>query len=71
MSGCQNDGPFLGTLNIRCRIMVGTQRGTIILTTSHISCSKYLGPRPLIQIEVLGLRVQGSGFGGLGLKFAI
>ena len=36
MGGCQNDGPFLGTLNIRGRIMIGIQKGTIILTTNHI-----------------------------------
>ena len=33
MGGCQNYGPFLGTLNIRGRIIIGTQKGTIILTT--------------------------------------
>ena len=32
MGGCQNYGPFLGALNIRCRIIIGTQKGTIILT---------------------------------------
>ena len=37
MGGCQNDGPFLGTLNIRCRTIIGTQTGTIILTTTHIN----------------------------------
>ena len=37
MGGCQNYGPFLGTLNIRCRIIIGTQKGTIILTTTQIS----------------------------------
>ena len=26
---------FLCTLNIRCRIIIGTQKGTIILTTTH------------------------------------
>ena len=36
MGGCQNYGPFLGTLNIRRRIIIGTQKGTIILTTTHI-----------------------------------
>ena len=35
MGGCQNYGPFLGTLNIRCRIIIGTQKGTIILTTTQ------------------------------------
>ena len=28
--------PFGGTLNIRCRIIIGTQNGTIILTTTHL-----------------------------------
>ena len=29
--------PFLGTLNNRCRIIIGTQKGTIILTTTHFA----------------------------------
>ena len=28
--------PFLGTLNIRCRIIIGTQKGTPFLTTTHM-----------------------------------
>ena len=36
IDGCQNYGPFLGTLNIRCRILIGNPKGTIILTTTHI-----------------------------------
>ena len=36
MGGCQNYGPFLGTLNIRCRIIIGSQKGTIILITTYI-----------------------------------
>ena len=36
MGSCQNYGPFLGTLNIRCRIILGIQKGTIILTTTHM-----------------------------------
>ena len=36
MGGCQNCCPFLGTLNIRCRIKIGIQKGTIILTTTHV-----------------------------------
>ena len=28
--------PFLGTLNIRCRIIIGIQKGTIILTTTYV-----------------------------------
>ena len=39
MGCCQNYGPFLGTLNIRCRIIIGIQTGTIILTTTHMSHS--------------------------------
>ena len=37
LGGCQKYGPFLGTLNIRCRTIPGTQKGTIILTTTHLS----------------------------------
>ena len=36
MGGCQNYGPFLGTLNIRCRIIIGIEKRTIILTATHI-----------------------------------
>ena len=36
VGGCQNYGPFLGTLNSRCRIIIGTQKGTLILTTTHM-----------------------------------
>ena len=34
VGSCQNYGPFLGTLNNRCRIIIGTQKGTIIFTTT-------------------------------------
>ena len=40
VGGCQHDGPFFGTLNIRCRIILGTQKGTIILTTTLVSCAR-------------------------------
>ena len=36
MEGNQNCDPFLGTLNIRGRIIIGIQKGTIILTTTHM-----------------------------------
>ena len=39
MGACQKSGPFLGPLNTRCRIMLRTKKGTIILTTIHISHS--------------------------------
>ena len=29
-------GPLLGTLNNRCRTILGTQKGTMILTTTHM-----------------------------------
>ena len=28
MGSCQNYGPFLGTLDIRCRIIIRTQKGS-------------------------------------------
>ena len=36
MGGCQKYGPFLGPVNIRCRIIIGIQKGTIILTTTQM-----------------------------------
>ena len=36
LGGCQSYAPFLGTLNVRCRIIIGIQKGTIILATSHL-----------------------------------
>ena len=36
MGGCQNYDPFLGTQNIRCRILMGIRKGTVILTTTHM-----------------------------------
>ena len=49
MGGCQNYGPSLGPLNTRCRI-ISTQKGTIVLTTTHIgiqSLPKGSLPRPI------------------------
>ena len=46
MGGCQNSGPFLGALNIRCRTIMGTQKGTIILTTTHIRILTDPAPGP-------------------------
>ena len=36
MGGCQNYDPFWGTLKIRCRSIIGIQKGAIMLTTTHI-----------------------------------
>ena len=36
MGGCQNYGPFLGPYYNTAPIILGTQQGTLILTTTHI-----------------------------------
>ena len=36
VGGSRNDDPVLGPLNSRCRIVSRTQKGTMILTTTHI-----------------------------------
>ena len=36
IGGCQNYGPLLGPLNTRCRIILRTQTGTMILATTHM-----------------------------------
>ena len=41
MGGCQNYGLSLGTLNMRCRIIIGNQKGTIILTTIQLAHNLY------------------------------
>ena len=46
MGCCQNYDPFLGTLKIRCRTIIGTQKGTIILTSSYICLRKPCTPLP-------------------------
>ena len=49
MGSCEKCGPFVGTLYIRCRTIIGTQKWTIILTTAHIdpnsclSCLLWVG----------------------------
>ena len=47
MGGCQNDGPFWGTLNIRCRII---KTGPIVLT-------KTLNPKPNIPTVTQNLHI--------------
>ena len=68
MGGCQNYGPLLGTLTIRCRIIIRTQKGTLRLTTTHMVEQGRYG------LELLGLYgftsffvVSGSCFRPLGL----
>ena len=53
IGGCRNYGPFLGTVNIRCRIKIGIPKGAIILTTTHTGVPEMRGPRfglPMSQI---------------------
>ena len=40
MGGCQNYDPVLGTLNIRCRMIIRIQKGTIILTATRIELER-------------------------------
>ena len=43
---------FWGTLNIRGRIIIGTQKGTIILTTTHISLSITIGIHSSFHLNI-------------------
>ena len=65
LGGCQNYGLFLGTLNIRCRIIKGIQKGTIILTTTHL---KFQDLRPSSSSGSLRrLKLKSAGFRVLGV----
>ena len=66
--GCQNYGPFFGTLNIWCRIIIRTQKGTIILTTTRMTFKLFcvqalqalqarLGPGSAVQARFVELGV--------------
>ena len=57
----KNNGPFLGTLNIRCRSIIGTQKGTIILTTTHVASTSVSNP-------AAGPSEDSEDFGSDGLK---
>ena len=62
MDGCQNYGPLLGSLNTRCRIMIRTQKGTRILTTTHMKLGIGVSLLTMsLHLELLGL----DSFGGL------
>ena len=54
MGGCQKNGPFLGTLNIRCRIIIGIKKGAIILKTTRMSS---LLPMAKVLVQELALVV--------------
>ena len=56
MGGCQNYDPFLGTPNNRCRIIIGIQKGIVILTTTHMIVALVL--EQLVQHAVMMRPVQ-------------
>ena len=43
--------PFSGTLNIGCRIIMGIQKGTTILTTTHIWDGAIFSPSIVSRAE--------------------
>ena len=55
MGGCQNYDPFLGSLHIRCRIIFRIQKGTIILTTTHmrVCCSELVCMLMAHEVDLL------------------
>ena len=60
MSGCQNDGPFLGTLNIRCRIIIGyPERDHNFDNHPNMHSSIYLS---MCLYGSIGFGVQAAGF---------
>ena len=72
MGGCQNYGPFFGTVNIRCRIIIGTQKGTIILTTNHMGLCRLLRVYIRVRGGLYGIMQVATGFySGLGLRVGI
>ena len=50
LGGCQNDGPLLGPLNTRCRMILRTQMGTIILTNTPLCFDKCFNSMNIISI---------------------
>ena len=65
MGGCQNYGPFSGTLNFRCRIIIGIQNGTIILPTTHMAVeASNPHTRSIVggSWDLVAIRVEGFGF---------
>ena len=60
--------PFLGTLNIRCRTIIGTQKGPIILTTTHMEPLYCLGFRiSRCMLSPSDLRVGRAAQGRVGI----
>ena len=57
--------PFWGTLNIRCRIIIGIPQGTIILTTTQVHL-RDLKRLTLAKSPISALKKKGLGFRGAG-----
>ena len=53
LGGCQNYHPFLGPYYNTAPIISGTQKGTIILTTTHFKLSTVLISKRLFQFKAL------------------
>ena len=64
MGGCQNYGPFLDPHYNRAPNISGTQKGTIILTTTHISLPEPPGSPGLSRSRPACCCAFGSGSGG-------
>ena len=59
MGSSLNYGHILGTLNMRCRIILRTQKGTTILTATHIAVVPAWAPMGV------GIHAEESGDRGL------
>ena len=67
MGSCEKLGSLLGALNNRCRIIIRTQKGTIILTTTQMTHSgsprSVGGIRRLIAAKVAEVHVTSENSG--------
>ena len=75
MGGCQNYDPFWGTLNARCRLIIGIQKGTIIDNNHPYKYLKALLDRPYrvyrFNIGIEAKRFSVVGFGLATSQFPI
>ena len=55
MGGCQNYGPFLGPYYSTAPNIEGTQKGAIILTSTHIGLGGYLHMSRYIYVYIMVL----------------
>ena len=72
--GSQNRGSFLGTLNDRCRTILRTPKGTIILTTTHMWEFPKIGdPRPQTKVSLIfrNSHMWDAGISDLGPRISV